>query len=64
MEIWVNAVDKWEVGARTFRITKDSGRGIIITSNEAWKNYKLQIYKKSKGLNRYYGQIQLIKVIK
>ena len=66
---WVNAVDKWEVGARTFRITKDSGRGIIITGNEAWKNYTVSadiavqrlntggLAVRVQGLNRYYGLV-------
>ncbi len=66
---WVNAVDKWEVGARTFRITKDSGRGIIITGNEVWKNYTVSadiavqrlttggLAVRVQGLNRYYGLV-------
>ena len=66
---WVNAVDKWDSGERTFRICKDSGRGIIITGSDLWKNYKVTsniaiqrvktggLAVRVQGLNRYYGLV-------
>ena len=66
---WVDALDKWDSGERTFRICKDSGRGMLITGTDLWKNYKVTseiaiqrvktggLAARVQGLNRYYGLV-------
>ena len=66
---WVDALDKWDSGERTFRVCKDSGRGMLITGTDLWKNYKVTsdiaiqrvktggLAVRVQGLNRYYGLV-------
>ena len=66
---WVDALDKWDSGERTFRVCKDSGRGMLITGTDLWKNYKVTsdiaiqrvktggLAARVQGLNRYYGLV-------
>ncbi len=66
---WVDALDKWDSGERTFRVCKDSGRGMLITGTNLWKNYKVTsdiaiqrvktggLAARVQGLNRYYGLV-------
>ena len=66
---WVDALDKWDSGERTFRVCKDRGRGMLITGTDLWKNYKVTseiaiqrvktggLAARVQGLNRYYGLV-------
>ena len=66
---WVDALDKWDSGERTFRVCKDRGRGMLITGTDLWKNYKITsdiaiqrvktggLAARVQGLNRYYGLV-------
>ncbi len=66
---WVDALDKWDSSERTFRVCKDSGRGMLITGTDLWKNYKVTsdiaiqrvktggLAARVQGLNRYYGLV-------
>ena len=64
---WVNAVDSWDSKYKNFRITKNSGRGLISIGTDIWKNYTVNakiifqlvtsggLIARYQGLSRYYS---------